>query len=45
MVPAKKPDIQPCVNVDSRAIVERDRDGVHELTTWLLKGQLQCTEG
>ena len=36
--PARKPNTQPCLNLDSRAIAGRDRDKVSKLTIWLFKG-------
>ena len=37
MVPARKPNIRPCLNLDSRAVAGRDRHGVSKLTIWFLR--------
>lgn len=45
MVPARKPNIWACLNLDSRAVAGRGRHGVSKLTIWFLRDTGGCGVG
>lgn len=45
MVPARKPNIRACLNLDSRAVAGRGRHGVSKLTIWFLRDTGGCRVG